>query len=56
MREEKPEVPPGAPLARTLAKLKSGRAITVVTMGDSLTAKRHWANREVCWVDLLRDG
>ena len=24
-------------------------------MGDSLTDKRHWANREVAWVDLLRD-
>ena len=24
-------------------------------MGDSLTDKRHWANRQVCWVDLLRD-
>ena len=24
-------------------------------MGDSLTDKRHWANREVCWIDLLRD-
>src|SRR5271157_915869 len=23
---------------------------------DSLTDKRHWANREVCWVDLLRQG
>ncbi len=25
-------------------------------MGDSLTDKRHWANREVAWVDLLRDA
>jgi lysophospholipase L1-like esterase len=25
-------------------------------MGDSLTDKHHWANREVCWVDLLRQG
>ena len=24
-------------------------------MGDSLTDKRHWANREVAWVDLLKD-
>ena len=29
--------------------------ITIVTMGDSLTDRRHWANREVCWVDLLKD-
>jgi lysophospholipase L1-like esterase len=38
-----------------LARRKAGRPVTVVTMGDSLTDKRHWANREVCWVDLLRD-
>ena len=41
--------------ARVLAKLKAGKPITVVTMGDSLTDKRHWANREVAWVDLLKD-
>ena len=36
-------------------KLAAGQPITVVTMGDSLTDKRHWANREVCcWVDLLK--
>jgi lysophospholipase L1-like esterase len=46
--------PDGPPLARTLARLKSGKPITVVTMGDSLTDKRHWANREVAWVDLLK--
>ena len=45
--------PDGPPLARTLAKLKAGKPITIVTMGDSLTDKRHWANREVAWVDLL---
>jgi len=47
--------PAGPPLGRVLAKLKAGKPITVVTMGDSLTDKRHWSNREVCWVDLLRD-
>lgn len=47
--------PDGLPLARVLAKLKAGKPLTVVTMGDSLTDKRHWANREVAWVDLLRD-
>ncbi len=47
--------PAGPPLARVLAKLKARRPITVVTMGDSLTDKRHWANREVAWMDLLRD-
>ena len=48
--------PDGPPLARVLAKLKAGKPITVVTMGDSLTDRRHWSNREVCWVDLVRDG
>ncbi len=47
--------PDGPPTARVLTKLRAGRPITVVTMGDSLTDKRHWANREVAWVDLLRD-
>lgn len=51
-REYRPE---GAPLARVREKLKSGRPITIVTMGDSLTDRRHWANRQLCWVDLLRD-
>ena len=26
---------------------------TVVTMGDSLSDKRHWANREVLWSEVL---
>jgi hypothetical protein len=47
--------PDGPPLGRVRAKLGAGRPITVVTMGDSLTDKRHWANREVAWVDLLED-
>jgi lysophospholipase L1-like esterase len=42
------------PLSRVLEKLRAGKPITVVTMGDSLTDKRHWANRETCWVDLLK--
>ncbi len=46
--------PAGAPLARTLAKLKAGKPITVVTMGDSLTDTNHWANREVNWPALLQ--
>ena len=48
--------PEGPPLARVLQKLKAGKPVTIVTMGDSLTDKHHWANREVCWIDLLRDG
>jgi lysophospholipase L1-like esterase len=46
--------PTGSPLARTLAKLKEGKPITIVTMGDSLTDTAHWANREVCWPALLQ--
>jgi lysophospholipase L1-like esterase len=45
----------GPPLGRFLAKLRAGKPVTIVTLGDSLTDRRHWANREVCWVDLLRD-
>ena len=55
-RPSPPPLPRRAPLERTRAKLKAGRPVTVVTMGDSLTDKRHWANREVAWVDLLRDA
>jgi lysophospholipase L1-like esterase len=46
--------PGGEPLSRVREKLKAGKAVTIVTMGDSLTDKRHWGNRQVCWVDLLR--
>ena len=42
---------PGTP--RLLAKLKAGKAVTIVTMGDSLSDKRHWANREVLWSEAL---
>ncbi len=42
---------PGVP--RVLAKLKEGKPITIVTMGDSLTDKRHWANREKDWAEVL---
>ena len=45
----------GDPLTRVRRKLKAGEPVTIVTMGDSLTDKRHWANRETAWVDLLRD-
>lgn len=42
---------PGLP--RVLAKLKAGQPMTVVTMGDSLSDKRHWANREMLWSEIL---
>ncbi|HMF38638.1 MAG TPA: SGNH/GDSL hydrolase family protein, partial [Isosphaeraceae bacterium] len=55
-RDANDHLPDGPPLGRVLAQLKAGKPITIVTMGDSLTDKRHWANREVCRVDLLRQG
>jgi lysophospholipase L1-like esterase len=45
--------PIGAPLERMLAKLKAGKPVTIVTMGDSLTDFNHWANRKVSWPNLL---
>ena len=36
-------------LARVLAKLKARQPVTIVTMGDSLSDKRHWANRPKLW-------
>ncbi len=47
--DTKDYTPKGAPLARTLAKLKAGKPLTVVTMGDSLTDTRHWANKQHNW-------
>jgi lysophospholipase L1-like esterase len=53
---ERPPVPapPGAPLARVAAKLKAGKPVTIVTMGDSLTDYNHWANKPVNWPTLLK--
>ena len=45
--------PAGAPLERVQAKLKAGKPVTIVTMGDSLTDYNHWANREVNWPTIL---
>jgi len=45
--------PNGNGLAKTVAKLKAGQPVTIVTMGDSLSAKEHWANRDVLWSSLL---
>ncbi len=56
MRDPQAYRPDGPPLARVNARLKAGKPITIVTMGDSLTDKRHWANRQVAWVDLLEIG
>ncbi len=38
---------------KTLARLKAGEPVVIVTMGDSLSDKRHWANREVLWSELV---
>ena len=45
--------PAQANTPRLLAKLKSRQPVTLVTMGDSLSDKRHWANRSVLWSELL---
>jgi lysophospholipase L1-like esterase len=51
------DYPPEAPgLGRFLAKLKGGKPVTIVALGDSLTDRRHWANREKAWVDELAKG
>jgi lysophospholipase L1-like esterase len=47
--------PDGLALGRILAKVKAGKPVTIVTMGDSLTDVRHWANRQIAWPSLLRD-
>lgn len=48
-----PPKPEGDPLARVKAKLRAGKPVTIVTMGDSLTDYAHWANRETNWPTLL---
>nr|MBA2482568.1 SGNH/GDSL hydrolase family protein [Planctomycetota bacterium] len=48
-QETKDYRPAGAPLARVHAKLKAGKPITVVTMGDSLTDYKHNSNSQTNW-------
>ncbi|HTE16770.1 MAG TPA: SGNH/GDSL hydrolase family protein [Armatimonadota bacterium] len=55
VRDTRDYRPTGRPLARVLRKLKAGQPLTVVTMGDSLTDFRHWANRQVSWPNLLKE-
>jgi len=45
--------PPQRGTPRLLAKLKARQPVTIVTLGDSLSDKRHWANREVLWSEVL---
>jgi lysophospholipase L1-like esterase len=42
-------------IVRVQARLKAGKPVTIVTMGDSLSDKRHWANREKLWSEILVD-
>lgn len=51
---ETKEAPLSGGLSRIRARLRRGEPITIVTMGDSLTDTRHWANREVDWGSLLK--
>jgi lysophospholipase L1-like esterase len=53
-RDETDYTPKGAPLARTLAKLKAKQPITIVTVGDSLTDLSHWANKPANWPGILQ--
>lgn len=48
------ETAPSIGLTRVRAKLSKGEPITIVTMGDSLTDTKHWANRQVDWGTLLK--
>ncbi len=38
---------------RVLARLKAEEPVTLVTIGDSLTDPRHWANLETAWPNIL---
>ena len=51
--DRKSNVPAGGSLERVLAKLKNGKPVTIVTMGDSLTDYNHWANKTVNWPTIL---
>jgi hypothetical protein len=55
-RDAKDYKPDGPPLARVVAKLKAGKPVTVVTMGDSLTDVRHNANQKTNWPTLLAEA
>ena len=46
-------IPATAGTPRTLAKLKTKQPVTIVTMGDSLSDKKHKTNREKLWSELL---
>ena len=51
VRDYRPE---GNSLGRVLARLKAGKPVPIVTVDDSLTDTRHWANREASWPLLMK--
>jgi len=53
--DAKDYTPSAAGTPRLLAKLRAEQPVTIATMGDSLSDKRHWANREVLWSQLLAE-
>ena len=50
--EPTPPLPEKPGVARLLANLRAKQPVTIVTMGDSLSDKRHWANREGLWSEV----
>ena len=52
-QDTKDRTPENAGVPRFLAKLKAGEPVTIVTMGDSLTDKKHWANAQKDWNEQL---
>jgi lysophospholipase L1-like esterase len=42
--------------ARFLRKLKAGEPVTIVTMGDSLSDKHHWANHDLLWSEIVAEN
>ncbi len=55
-RDTKAYKPESQPLARVAEKLKAGKPVTIVTMGDSLTDLRHNSNRKTNWPALLTES
>ena len=53
--DEKDYTPSIAGTPRTTEKLKSGKPVKILAIGDSLTDIRHWANREVNWPGILME-
>ncbi len=47
------EAPDRGAAPSVAAKLKAQQPVVILTIGDSLSDKRHWANREVLWSEVL---